>query len=141
IEFRARSGFVDDGSADAALSILAAVATSERSPVIALRSVGGAVSRVAGDATAYAHREATVMFVTLLAGPTPVVDAAAPALDRIWSDLAPHTSGAYANFLSSATDDDVAAVYPEATYERLAAVKQTYDPRNVFARNHNVRPR
>jgi FAD/FMN-containing dehydrogenase len=35
----------------------------------------------------------------------------------------------------------VAAVYPAATYARLAAVKREYDPDNVFARNLNVRPR
>ena len=55
--------------------------------------------------------------------------------------LATAVSGAYANFLSSATDEDVAAVYPTETYERLAAVKQQYDPTNLFAGNHNVPPR
>lgn len=59
----------------------------------------------------------------------------------IWEKLCPHVSGAYANFLTTATDDDVAAVYPAATYERLAAVKRRYDPNNLFAHNHNVRPK
>jgi FAD/FMN-containing dehydrogenase len=54
--------------------------------------------------------------------------------------LAPHVDGAYANFLSSATEADVAAVYPHATYERLAAVKRQYDPANLFSGNHNVPP-
>ncbi len=35
---------------------------------------------------------------------------------------------------------DVAAIYPTQTHERLAAVKRQYDPGNLFARNHNVRP-
>jgi FAD/FMN-containing dehydrogenase len=69
-----------------------------------------------------------------------VVEAARPALAAIWEELAPHVGGAYANFLSSATEEDVAAVYPAETYERLAAVKRRYDPANLFAGNHNVRP-
>ncbi len=34
----------------------------------------------------------------------------------------------------------MAAVYPAGTYQRLAAVKRQYDPGNLFAGNHNVRP-
>jgi len=61
-------------------------------------------------------------------------------LETIWGKLAPHVNGAYANFLSSATEEDVAAIYPAQAYKRLAAVKRRYDPGNLFARNHNVRP-
>jgi FAD/FMN-containing dehydrogenase len=80
------------------------------------------------------------MLVTVLAGPKPLVDAARPALEAIWRRLAPHVNGAYANFLASATEEDVAAIYPKETYERLAAVKRRYDPGNLFACNHNVQP-
>ena len=141
IRFVTRSGFVDRDSAPAVLRILAEVATSPGSPIIGVRSLGGAVSRVPADATAYAHRQAELVFVTISAGPEPVVEAATPALQAVWARLAPHVSGAYANFLTSATEEAVAAVYPAATYDRLAAVKQRYDPGNLFAGNHNIRPR
>jgi FAD/FMN-containing dehydrogenase len=59
---------------------------------------------------------------------------------QLWEDLGPHVNGAYANFLTNATEEDVAAVYPAETYRRLAAVKRQYDPDNLFAGNHNVRP-
>ena len=108
--------------------------------MIAVRSVGGAVSRVPADATAYAHRQAELMFATVTAGPRPAVEAARPALEAIWARLAPHVSGAYANFLSSDTEEDVAAIYPPETYQRLTAVKRQYDAGNLFSRNHNVRP-
>ena len=62
------------------------------------------------------------------------------ALEAIWGRLAPHVTGAYANFLASATEEDVAAIYPRKTYQRLATVKRRYDSGNLFARNHNVRP-
>ncbi|WP_433163620.1 FAD-binding oxidoreductase [Kribbella sp. CA-247076] len=140
IRILTRSGFVDKESVAEALRILAEVGTSERPPFIAVRSVGGAVARVPADATAYAHRQAELMIVTTVVGPEPVVEGARAGLDAIWARLAPHVSGAYANFLTTATDQDVEAVYPAATYQRLAAVKRQYDPGNLFAGNHNVRP-
>lgn len=136
-----RSAFAGQESVSEVLQILVEVGASAGSPFIAVRSVGGAVSRVPDDATAYAHRRAELMFVTTVAGPQPVVEAARPALEAIWGRLAPHVNGAYANFLAAATEEDVAAIYPTETYERLAAVKRQHDPANLFAGNHNVRPR
>ena len=139
IQFVIRSAFVDKESVSEVLQILAEVGASERSPFIAVRSVGGAVSRVPDDATAYAHRQAELMFVTTTAGPEPAVEAARPSGSDL-GETAPHVNGAYANFLASATEEDVAAIYPAQTYKRLAAVKRQYDPGNLFASNHNVRP-
>jgi len=140
IQFVLRSAFAGQESVPEVLQILAEVRASQRSPVITVRSLGGAVSRVPDDATAYAHRQAELMVVTTLAGPDPAVEAARPALETIWESLAPHVNGAYANFLASATEEDVAAIYPAQTHKRLAAVKRRYDPGNLFARNHNIRP-
>lgn len=135
-----RSAFADKESVPKVLQILAEAGAVQRPPFIAVRSVGGAVSRVPDDATAYAHRQAELMFVTTIVGPDPVIKAAAPGLAAIWDRLGPHINGAYANFLASATDDDVAAIYPAEAYQRLAAIKRHYDPGNLFARNHNIRP-
>ncbi|TCN35781.1 FAD/FMN-containing dehydrogenase [Kribbella orskensis] len=140
IQLVTRSAFVDKDSVPEVLRILAEVGASERPPIVAVRSVGGAVSRVSDDATAYAHRQAELMFVTSIIGPKPAIDAAGPALEAIWGRLAPHVNGAYANFLTAHTAEDVAAIYPAGTYQRLAAVKRQYDPANLFAGNHNVRP-
>jgi hypothetical protein len=140
IQLVTRSGFVDTSSVPEVLGILAEAAAMGRSPIMSVRSVGGAVARVADDATAYAHRQAELMFATTVLGPKPAIDAAGPALVAIWVRLAPHVSGAYANFLSSTTEEAVAAVYPPATRERLAAVKAQYDGGNLFAGNHNIQP-
>ncbi len=140
IQFVTRSAFADKESVPEVLQILTEAGASGQSPFIAVRSVGGAVSRIPDDATAYAHRQAELVFVTTIAGPEPVIQAARPALDAIWARLAPHVNGAYANFLASATEEDVAAIYPTETYQRLAAVKRQYDPGNLFTRNHNIRP-
>jgi FAD/FMN-containing dehydrogenase len=135
-----RSAFVDRDSVSDAIRILTEVGQLQRPPFISVRSVGAAVSRVPGEATAYAHRSAELMVVTTVVGPEPVVEAASSDLEVIWRRLAPHVKGAYANYLSSATEEDVAAIYPRETYRRLAAVKRQYDPGNLFAHNHNVRP-
>jgi FAD/FMN-containing dehydrogenase len=107
--------------------------------MVALRGLGGAVARVAPDATAYAHRDAEALVVagTMLPPGTPPRLAAAP-LAR-WSPVAAQ-GHPYVNFLGTATDADVASVYPPATYRRLAGVKRRYDPGNVFRRTHNIRP-
>ncbi|WP_433023039.1 FAD-binding oxidoreductase [Kribbella sp. CA-294648] len=140
IQFVARSGFVNQDSVPEVLRQLAEAGRSERPPIISVRSVGGAVSRVPADATAYAHRQAALMFVTNLVGPPPAIAAGKPSLDVLWDRLAPHVSGAYGNFLGTITEADVAAVYPTETYQRLAAVKAQYDPANLFSANHNIQP-
>ena len=136
-----RSAFVDTPSVPEVLRTLAEAGASGKVPHTAVRSLGGAVSRVPGDATAYAHREAALMLATTTVGPAAVVEAAGPGLDAFWARLTPHVSGAYANFLSDATEQAVAAIYPPETYRRLAAVKRRYDPGNLFAANHNIPPR
>ena len=113
IQLIPRSGFVSTESVSEVLKVLADVGAAPGSPFMAVRSVGGAVSRVPEDATAYAHRQAELMFVTTILGPAPAIEAARPVLDAAWKRLAPHVSGAYANFHSPAADEDVAEIYPE----------------------------
>ena len=107
---------------------------------ITIRSIGGALARVADDATAFAHRRAELMIGTFAVGPAPVVEAALPNLAAIWDRLAPHVNGTYPNFNTTADTADIIAAYPTDTYKRLAAVKHQYDPSNLFRANYNVRP-
>jgi len=140
IRFHTRNAFVERAGADAALQILTEIGATPGSPFLTIRSIGGALARVADDATAFAHRRAELMIGTAAVGPAPAVDAALPALDAIWDRLAPHVSGTYANFNTTSGDQDVADAYPAETYKRLAAAKRQYDPANLFSGNYNVRP-
>ncbi|MGY1822181.1 FAD-binding oxidoreductase [Geodermatophilus sp. SYSU D00079] len=106
-----------------------------------LYPINGAVHDLGPDATAFGHREAT--FAANIAGfwPDPADNAANTQWVRdYYAAIAPHSdAGGYVNFASG---DDHAKV-PEnygANYERLRAVKRTYDPGNLFHLNQNVRP-
>ena len=46
----------------------------------------------------------------------------------------------YVNNLAPDEAGDAAAIYGTERYERLASIKKTYDPANLFRLNHNVTP-
>jgi FAD/FMN-containing dehydrogenase len=59
-------------------------------------------------------------------------------LTRLHSELAPWDSGTrYLNFAESPMD--VRMIYPQASYDRLCALKGTYDPGHLFLANHPIR--
>jgi FAD/FMN-containing dehydrogenase len=102
----------------------------------------GAMSRVPVDATAFSDRGAA--FNVAIIGTT--LDPAENDKCRTWArqvteDLKPHsTGGVYVNYLG--VGDDESRV-PEAfggNYARLQALKQKYDPENLFRANQNIKP-
>ncbi|MCW2877888.1 MAG: 6-hydroxy-D-nicotine oxidase [Sphaerisporangium sp.] len=107
---------------------------------VEFRSLGGAVRRVAADATAFAHRDVEVMVNTVVLGAADDNRELEPRFQEFWQKLAPFTSGAYSNFLSQMDEQQIAAVYPPETYARLSAVKGKYDPENLFDQNPNIKP-
>ena len=46
----------------------------------------------------------------------------------------------YVNFLEVDERARIGEAYPTETYARLAAIKQDYDPTNVFRLNQNIAP-
>lgn len=110
------------------------------SGVVFLRALGGAVTRVAPESTAFAHRGAEAMVVSGTIVPADASDAEVDVAMKPWRTIVSSGSGAYANFQGTATDEDIAAIYPPATYARLAGVKTAYDPTNLFNLNHNIKP-
>jgi FAD/FMN-containing dehydrogenase len=137
VQVRMRNAFFRSLDDDQAVAI---AGLFREGVAVELRSLGGAFGRVPADATAFAHRDATVLLVAMAMLPAGVPSEVADEALAAWPALAARASGTYTGFLGPATDADVAAAYPAATYRRLAAVKQRYDPGNVFRRNHNIRP-
>jgi FAD/FMN-containing dehydrogenase len=50
------------------------------------------------------------------------------------------TGGTYVNFLSAEGQDRVQAAYGADTFARLVALKDAFDPTNVFRLNQNIPP-
>jgi FAD/FMN-containing dehydrogenase len=136
------SRFVTELDDDAIETMLAAnAAPSSPMAMIQLRVLGGAMARVAADATAFAHRSAPILATVIVPFDDPATEPAQRAwADRVSSALAPRDAGVYANFLEDEGDERIHAAYPAGTYERLADVKRRYDPANVFRMNQNIRP-
>ena len=108
---------------------------------VQLRVLGGAVARVPVDATAYAHRTKRIMVNVATFYEAPEERAARAAwVAEVVAALHQGDDAAYVNFLMAEGPDRVRAAYPGATWDRLAAVKATYDPENFFSRNQNVPP-
>ncbi|WP_206309546.1 FAD-binding oxidoreductase [Streptomyces sp. A0642] len=107
-----------------------------------LYPVDGAAHRVAPDATPWAYRDATWSGVIAGIDPDPAnADLIRQWCVDYWTELHPHSmGGAYVNFLGEAEAPDRVRSTYRTTYDRLAAVKHTYDPDNFFRANQNIRP-
>ncbi len=138
----AKTMFVESvGPAEASTIIERLQASDATLRAAQLRVLGGAVARVPADATAYAHRESRIMVnvAAFYDGPEDRLVRAAWVEDLVRA-LHQGDDAAYVNFLADEGPERVRAAYPGATWDRLAAVKATYDPGNVFRLNQNVQP-
>jgi FAD/FMN-containing dehydrogenase len=57
-----------------------------------------------------------------------------------WEAMRPFSHGVYVNFLSDEPSAHVRVAYGDQKYERLVALKNKYDPANVFRFNQNIAP-
>jgi FAD/FMN-containing dehydrogenase len=107
-----------------------------------IHHLGGAMARVPSEATAFAHR--TSPYIVNCIARTPDLSALPEraAWARAARDaMAPYgNDGMYVNFTGEGSDDVVRRSYPSDTYRRLQAVKDRFDPGNVFRFNQNIRP-
>jgi len=100
--------------------------------------MGGAVARVAADATAFGDRRSAFCFNIVGVWEEPAAD----STNRAWvhgfaSALEPFgTGGVYVNF--TAEPGPVRAAYGDKKYARLRALKNQYDPTNLFRLNQNI---
>ncbi len=138
---RSRMHYVDD--LDEEVIAISARRAPEMAPLsfMSTHVYGGAMERVDEHATAMSHRSQRFNYMVSTTW-TSMEDGA--ALQR-WQDeylaeiAAQSSDAAYVNYLFD-EPQRVAAAYHPATWERLRAIKRTWDPTNVFAANQNVPP-
>jgi FAD/FMN-containing dehydrogenase len=102
--------------------------------------VGQAVNATGDETTAFSHRGATYLFHPIAAWEDAADDERVIAGNRAFAAaMRPFgTGGAYLNFTPEA--DRVRDAYAPAKYERLVALKDRYDPENLFHLNQNIPP-
>jgi hypothetical protein len=127
---------------DALVDRLAALHLAAPGPhaEIHVQQMGGAVARVAEGATAFPERSMPFVLNAVTGRHDPEAGAAHTAWARAVVDAASgaSTGRAYVNFLG---DPGAArASYGEAAYARLVALKDAWDPANVFRLNQNIEP-
>jgi FAD/FMN-containing dehydrogenase len=112
----------------------------ERSTTIGFQHCGGAISRVASGATAFAHRSIHATALLLVDWPADIDPTQHIAwLRAYWDTVEPHTDGFYTNDVVDETQVQVDENYL-GNYPRLLALKNRYDPTNLFRLNANVVP-
>ena len=134
-----------DELSDEVINLIADYSAARTSPSsqVLIQHVHGAVRRVSPVATAFALRE--VPYVMNIVAEWSADEAHEAERHVAWvrafqAALLPFArKGVYTNFLGDEGEDQVRASYG-VNYERLVALKNTYDPTNVFRFNQNIKP-
>ncbi|HEX5201507.1 MAG TPA: FAD-binding oxidoreductase [Actinoplanes sp.] len=134
-----RSAFFDslDDAADSLVPKYAAVPNPLSE--LHIHHLGGAMSRIAGDATAFATRDREYLLNVVARAADADGYPAAVSWARAATDALSSDATTYVNFTGEASEDRVRASYPKATYDRLVSVKESYDPSNLFRLNQNIK--
>jgi FAD/FMN-containing dehydrogenase len=127
---------------DGVIATVVELAGSLTSPLSLISGwvIGGAVSRVAPDATAVGPREPgyELRLIATWRPGDPDADRHTGWVREGWERLRPFGVGQYATFLSDEADG-VRTAYGDRL-PRLAALKRRYDPGNVFRLNPTIEP-
>lgn len=108
---------------------------------ISLTQNGGAIARVAADATAFASRSASHNVVVRASWDNPQhAEVRTQWQRRTWQGFEPFSRGAYANLNLGAAEAKVLGAYG-VNMTRLTELKTRYDPTNLFHLNPNIPPR
>jgi FAD binding domain/Berberine and berberine like len=137
-----KSGYLRHLS-DAAIAVMVRFVREMPSPIsgVGLQQMHGAASRVAPTATAFPHREEHYDLIILSQWSDAVDSEKNIEWTRAFFDaMQPFfEKGVYVNNLGEEGEDRVQAAYG-ANYDRLLALKNKYDPTNLFLFNQNIKP-
>lgn len=140
------SELLRDLSPDTIGTLVDVAGADSNSPLILLeiRQLGGKLSRPVGELSPMGRSGARFAMHAVGATPFPEMEQAVRSyLAHVAEAIRPHQTGAtYVNFvdLDSATEERVKAAYSPEDFERLVALKDKYDPENLFRFNRNIPP-
>lgn len=143
-----KSSFLKEVS-DEAIDIMVAYCAKRPSPMchgLIEHQLGGAVSRISHEATAFNHRDVQYSFMSIgqCTAPAEAEKCVRWARD-FWEAMQPYsTGGVYVNYLGQEADEGaerIKAAYGPEKYQRLSALKNKYDPTNLFRLNQNIKPK
>ena len=110
-------------------------------PGVGLQAYGGAIRDVPEDDTAFSHRQTAFELGASTGWTDPAEDEVRIETARSYAaTLEPFASGVYVNVLGDEGAAGVRRAYSAEKLARLTAVKDTYDPQNVFHLNQNIQP-
>jgi hypothetical protein len=137
-----KSSFVQELSTEMTDELVAAFAAAP-SPLtsVVIEHLGGAVSRVGDGDTAFSHRR-TPYSVTAasLWREASQSDRNIGWTRRLWDAIRTPSDAVYVNYLSQDEGDQRMRAAYGSNYDRLVALKNRYDPRNLFRVNQNIKP-
>jgi hypothetical protein len=106
-----------------------------------MQAYAGAIAEIGDDDSAFSNRRTLVEFFAGSTWLDPVEDAIRMAGARAWGKaMEPYSTGTYVNVISDPGDEGVGRAYHSGQLARLAVLKRTWDPDNVFHLNQNIRP-
>jgi FAD/FMN-containing dehydrogenase len=142
-----KASFLKEVSNDA-IDIMVAHCSKRPTPIchgLIEHQLGGAVSRADREATAFVHRDVEFSFMALGVCADQAESAKCAKWAReFWDAMQPcSTGGVYVNYLGREADEGperIRTAYGSEKYARLVALKNRYDPTNLFRLNQNIKP-
>jgi hypothetical protein len=142
-----KSSFLKEIS-DGAIDTMVAYCGRRPTPIchgIIEHQLGGAVRRADREATAFAHRDVEYSFMSLGVCADPGdAEICVRWAREFWAAMQSYsTGGVYVNYLGREADEGperIKAAYGPEKYARLLALKNRYDPTNLFRLNQNIKP-
>jgi FAD/FMN-containing dehydrogenase len=110
-------------------------------PDVSLQAYGGAIAEVPDEETAFSRRDTAFEFVAAARWRDSADDERRMSAARHYAGtMERFASGAYVNVLGDEGEVGIRRAYTPDTLARLTAVKDAYDPGNLFHLNQNIRP-
>ena len=128
---------------DEVIDITARHSLAMRSPIntFPIFQLGGAVARVADDATVFNGRRAGHTFnINATTATADGFDEERAWSRGLWDALQPYHTSVYVNFLMDEGEERIRQAYGPAKYDRLKILKRKWDPDNFFRLNQNIAP-